>query len=80
MNQRMPDPFGSMRGLMNQFNQFMRNPMQVIGQRIPGLNVSPQSNPNEVIQSLMNSGRMSQSQYNFYNQLAQRIQSFGQQN
>ena len=68
------DPFGSMGGFLNQFSQFMRNPMQMISQRIPGI---PQgmNDPNQIIQSLMNSGRMSQEQYNQLSQVARQIQN-----
>lgn len=50
--------------LMNMFQQFRQNPMQFLVQR--GLNIPQQylDNPNEAIQYLMNSGRLSQSQYN----------------
>ena len=70
----MRDPFGSMGGFMNQFNQFMRNPMQVLSQRIPGMPMG-MNDPNQIIQSLMNSGRMSQEQYNYFNQIAKQIQN-----
>lgn len=76
---RMPDPFGSMGNMVNQFRSFMANPMQMLSQRLPGI---PQgmNDPNQIIQQLMNSGRMSQEQYNFYNQMAQQISGNSQFN
>ena len=56
----MKDPFGSMQGFMGQFQGFMKNPMQ---------------NPNEVIQYLMNNGKLSQQQYNQLQNVAKQIQS-----
>lgn len=51
-----------MNNLFNQFQTFMQNPMSFISK----LNIPQQymNNPNDVIQYLMNTGRLSQEQYN----------------
>lgn len=69
----MRDPFGSLQGMMNQFNGFMANPLQFMMQRKLNL---PQgiSNPNDAIQYLMNSGQMSQQDYNQLRQMAEQLQ------
>ena len=55
------------------FRGFMGNPMQMMsGMNIPK---NMMNNPNEVIQYLMNSGRMNQSQYNQLKQMAGQIQN-----
>ena len=57
----------------NRFKGFMENPMQMMsGMNIPK---NMMNNPNEVIQYLMNSGRMNQSQYNQLKQMAGQIQN-----
>lgn len=57
----------------NSFKGFIGNPMQMMsGMNIPK---NMMNNPNEVIQYLMNSGRMNQSQYNQLKQMAGQIQS-----
>lgn len=51
-----------MNNLFNQFQTFIQNPMSFISK----LNIPQQymNNPNDVIQYLMNTGRLSQEQYN----------------
>lgn len=51
-----------MNGLMNMYQQFKTNPMQILSQRF---NI-PQNmnNPNDIIQHLLNTGQISQSQVN----------------
>lgn len=51
-----------MNNFMNIYNQFMGNPMQMLSQRfkVPG----NMNNPNDIIQHLLNSGQISQSQLN----------------
>ena len=59
---------------MGRFRQFSGNPMQMLSQS--GLNI-PQgvNNPNEIIQHLMNSGKLSQEQYSQLQQTAQNIRN-----
>ena len=57
-------PFGN-------FNNFIQGYQQFMAQKEMG------SSPNQIIQNLMNSGRISQSQYNQAKTLADQIQSFG---
>lgn len=69
----MNDPFGSIQGFMGQFRQFANNPMQFMTQH--KLNIPPQyqNNTQEAIQYLMNSGTVTQEQYNWANRQAQSI-------
>lgn len=57
----MPDPFGSMGGLRNQWVQF-RNGYS--------------GNAQQEVQRLMQSGKMSPQQFNMYRAMAQRIAPF----
>lgn len=58
----MIDMFGDMNDLMNLYQQMRQNPMQILSQRF---NI-PQnmSNPNDIIQHLLNTGQVSQTQVN----------------
>lgn len=67
------DPFGSMQGFMSQFNGFLQNPMQFMVQKKLNLPQNWMQNPQGAIQQLMNSGAMSQSQYNQLRQMAGQI-------
>ncbi len=70
----MNDPWGSFQNFMNGFRQMANNPAQYVMQR---MNI-PQdiaNNPDAIIQSMMNSGQITQAQYNAARQAAQRIQS-----
>lgn len=66
-------PFGNIGNLIQGYQQFMAQKEQFLFQ-IPK---EMGSNPNQIIQNLMNSGRISQSQYNQAKTLADQIQSFG---
>lgn len=50
--------------IANQFNVFKRNPIQFLSSR--GMNIPSQyqNNPKGIVQSMLNSGQMSQDQYN----------------
>lgn len=56
------DMAGNINDLMNLYQQFRANPMQMLSQRF---NI-PQnvSNPNDIIQHLLNSGQITQNQVN----------------
>ena len=58
--------------MMNMFNQFRGNPMQTLSQFGVPQNMN---NPSQVIQYLMNSGKMSQQQYNQLQQMAGQMQN-----
>lgn len=64
----------SFNDFMSRFQQFSGNPMQMLSQS--GLNI-PQglNNPSEIIQHLMNSGKLSQEQYSQLQQTAQNIRN-----
>lgn len=68
------DPFGSMQGFLGQFRGFMQNPGQFLMQRRLNVPQSMLSDPRAAIQYLMNSGQMSQAQYNSLQRLASQIQ------
>jgi len=74
----MRDPFGSFPNMMSQFKGFMSNPMQMMR----GLNIPPNMNsPTQIIQYLMDSGRLSQQDYNTANSFYRKAQNnplFGQ--
>lgn len=69
----MNDPFGSMGGFINQFRSFMQNPMQFLMQRRLNLPQDALQNPQAAVQQLMNSGQMSQAQFNQLQQMAKQI-------
>jgi membrane peptidoglycan carboxypeptidase len=50
--------------LIQQFQGFMQNPTQFLIQRNLGLSEEMLKNPDQAIQYLMNSGRITQEQYN----------------
>lgn len=59
--QMMNKPNGNMMQLLQQFQQFKQN---------------FKGNPQEMIQQMLNSGRISQQQYNSAVQMAQQLQAF----
>lgn len=59
--------------LLSRFNGFMQNPGQMLQQM--GLPADALKNPQATIQQLMNSGKMTQQQYNQLQQMAQNITS-----
>lgn len=71
----MKDPFGSMNGFLGQFQGMMRNPMQYMMQRRLNLPQDWMQNPRGAVQQLMNSGAMSQEQFNALQQMAGQIQN-----
>lgn len=75
MNRQMrrTDPFGSRQKMMEQYGQFQQNPMQFLAKN--DLNVPQEyaGDPNAAIQYLMNSGKLTQQQYNFAAQFANAI-------
>ena len=60
---------------MNQFKGFMGNPMQMLMQNKLNVPQSMANDPNAIIQHLMNSGVMSQEQYNQLKHTAGQIQN-----
>ncbi len=58
-NQQLPAPFGNFQNMMNQLNQF-RNTFK--------------GDPRKQVQELLNSGRMTQEQFNKLKQMADQIQ------
>lgn len=58
---QLPQPFGNMQNLANQFRQFQQ---------------TFKGNPQEQVQQLLNSGQMSQEQFEKLRGMAQQIQGF----
>lgn len=61
---------------MGQFRGFAQNPVQYLMRNKLNLpqNIDPAQNPQAAIQHLMNTGAMSQQQYNQLSQMARQIQ------
>ena len=59
-NSKLPGPFGNMQNMMQRLNQFRQ---------------SFQGDPKQQVQQLLNSGKISQSQYNQLSQMATQIQN-----
>lgn len=57
---KLPGPFGNMQDMMGKLNQFRQ---------------SFQGDPKQQVQQLLNSGQMSQAQYNQLSQMATQIQN-----
>lgn len=70
----MRDPFGSFQGMLGQFQRFIQNPIQYMLQK--NLNIPPEytNDTNGVIQYLMNTGKLTQEQYNWVKQQADQIE------
>lgn len=69
-------PFGNVVSFIQNFQQFMAQREQFLAQ-IPK---EMGSDPNQIIQNLMNSGRITQDNYNQAKTLADQLQSFGRSN
>lgn len=64
------------RYILSQFGTFMQNPGQALSQaHIPG---QMANNPDQMIQYLLDSGRISQGQYNMAQQLSKTLSTPGQ--
>lgn len=61
--------------MMGQFNSFMQNPQALLKSRFNLPQNVNLNNPQEVMQSLLNSGAVNQSQINQANQMAQQIRN-----
>ena len=70
----MTDPFGSMQGMMNQFRGFIQNPMQFMVQKKLNIPQEMMSNPDTAIQYLLNTGKITQQDYDWAVQYAKQIQ------
>lgn len=63
----------NMQSFLNQFMGFSKNPMQAIMQAKLGIPQQYMNNPQQAIQYLMNTGRLSQQDYDRLNGMAQQI-------
>ena len=59
--------------IMSQFQQFMNNPMGYLASRNINIPQEYISDPNECIQYLMNTGKISQQDYNKANEMAKQF-------
>lgn len=62
--------------LFNQMQGALMNPMQFLMSK--GFPQGALSNPQQTVQSLLNSGRMSQEQFNQFRQMSQQLQQMPQ--
>lgn len=60
---------------MNQFRMFRQNPMQFLMQRGMNIPQNIQNDPNAIVQHLLNSGQITQQQYNQAAQMARQFQN-----
>ena len=58
------DMVGNMQDIMNFYQKFRQNPMQLLNQRFNIPQNVNMNNPNDIIQHLLNSGQVSQEQVN----------------
>ena len=63
-----------MNNMMQMFQTFMNNPSQFVSKM--GFPADIQNNPQAMIQHLMNTGRLSQDQYNRLQQMAKQFNGF----
>lgn len=69
------DLFGGVNNMMTMFQTFAKNPMQyLISQRL-SVPQNIQNDPQAIVRHLMNSGQMSQEQFNQLNQYAKQLQN-----
>ena len=71
----MIDPFGSLQGMMGQFQGFMSNPVQFMIQKKLNIPQHYLHDPNQAIQYLMNTGAINQNQYDWAVRQAQNLQN-----
>ena len=62
--------------LFNQMQGALMNPMQFLMTR--GFNQGALQNPQQTVQGLLNSGRMTQEQFNQFNQISRQLQQMPQ--
>lgn len=58
------DMVGNMKDIMNMYQRFRQNPMQMLNQRFNIPQSVNMSDPNSIIQHLLNTGQVSQDQVN----------------
>ena len=68
---KMPDPFGSMQNMMNQFRSFLRDPMQLAMKRAPNMPRNIQGDPDAMIQYMVDNGLITQDMYNAASRISQ---------
>ena len=71
----MLDPFGNMQNMLGQFKGFMSNPMQFMLQSKLKIPQQYMNDPNQAIQYMLNTGQLSQQQYDWAVKQAQKIQN-----
>ena len=68
------DKWGSMQNFLNDFSELMRNPKEYSMNKM-GIPENIADNPDAIIQQLMNSGKVTQDQYNEAYNAALKIQN-----
>lgn len=71
----MFDPFGSMNGFMNRFQQFRQNPMAFLMQQKMDIPQEYVNDPGNAIQYLVNNGKITQQQLEWAQNTAAQIQN-----
>lgn len=71
----MLDPFGSMQNMMGRFQQFMGNPAQFMMSNKLNIPQNMMNDPNQALQYLMNTGKISQQQYNWAVKQAKQLEN-----
>ena len=67
------DMVGNMKDVMDMYQRFRQNPMQMLSQKFNIPQNVNMSDPNSIIQHLLNTGQVSQDQINAAYQMAQRF-------
>ena len=62
--------------MANLFNNLQQNPMQNMMQRFQQFKQTFSGNPQQIVQQMLNSGKISQEQYNQAVQMANQFQQF----
>ena len=71
----MNNPFGNMQNMIGQFRGFMNNPMGYMMQHKLNIPQQYMSDPQGAIQYLMNTGKLTQQQYDWAVNEAQKLQN-----
>lgn len=71
----MQNPFGNMQNMIGQFQGFMSNPMAYMTQHKLNIPQQYMNDPQGAIQYLMNTGKLTQQQYDWAVNEAQKLQN-----
>ena len=71
----MNNMFGNMQYIMNEYNNFLQNPVQWLSQRNMQNPQQMMQNPQQAVQSMMNSGAMNNNQFSQIMSMAQMLRN-----